>query len=387
VVRGFLARLAGVAEAELASGEPEELLTRCGEAGIPVWQVRRRDGCSLILCLWERDFPLLQTLAEENGAELRLLSLRGGSSGRARLRARRVLLAALLLAAGLLLSSSLFVWEVEVRGCEKLTEGRVLRALAECGVERGTYWPGVSPELVRSRMLTRVPDLAWMTVNFSGSRAVVLVQERQERPEIYREDSPAEIRASASGVIRRVTVLNGRCLVQPGDAVLAGELLISGEMESLTDPIPPQRAMGEVWAETWYELSAACPLDALKCGTKEEERGRLAVQIGKKRWILWGNGKKGLDECGKIVHEYNLGIKGLFALPVSLIRESGLERHPGASEEQRAAEMRASLLRRLEGQIDGEILESSFSVSRTDDLLIVTLRAHCFENIAQTVEQ
>ena len=35
---------------------------------------------------------------------------------------------------------------------------------------------------------------------------------------------------------------------------------------------------------------------------------------------------------------------------------------------------------------DGEILETSFSAGRRDGLLIVTLQAHCLENIAQTKE-
>ena len=39
--------------------------------------------------------------------------------------------------------------------------------------------------------------------------------------------------------------------------------------------------------------------------------------------------------------------------------------------------METALLRRLEEQIDGEILESSFSVGRAEGLLLVTLRAHC----------
>ena len=48
--------------------------------------------------------------------------------------------------------------------------------------------------------------------------------------------------------------------------------------------------------------------------------------------------------------------------------------------------MESALLRRLEEQIDGEILDLSFSVGRADGLLLVTLRAHCVENIAQTAE-
>ena len=101
---------------------------------------------------------------------------------------------------------------------------------------------------------------------------------------------------------------------------------------------------------------------------------------------LGGPAGKGLDECDKIVHEYNLGVKGLASLPVTLIREERRSLRPTGEEIDREEEMKAALLRRLEEQIDGEILELSFSVGRTDGLLVVTLRAHCCENIGKTAE-
>ena len=366
--------------------EPELLLDRCAERGLPLGAIRRIDGCTVSLRLWERDLPALRQQAEACGCEIRTLRIRGGSQNRARLRGRRILLLVLAWTAALLLCSSLFVWEIQVRGCETLSEGQVLRALAACGVERGCFWPALSPELVRSRMLTELPELAWMTVNLSGSRAVVLVLERRPTPELRREDEPADIVAACPGVILSATVLNGRCLVEPGDAVLAGETLVTGAVESLTGPGKPLRAMAEIRAETWRELTAVCPLEALQTETESSARSRFALQIGQKRIRLGVFSQKGLDECGKIVHEYNVGVKGLFALPVTLIREELRPRSGTEAVTDRAAEMEASLRRRLEEQIEGEILSASFSVSRTDGLLVVTLRAHCCENIAKTVD-
>ena len=376
--------LLGLARIEILGAEPELLVNRGVREGLRLWKIRRVDGCTFTAATWERDLPALEAAAADCGCEIRVRSLRGGSRGRALFRARRVLLAALLLAALLLGASSLFLWEIRVVGCEKLSEGQVLRALADCGVERGSFWPGISADLVRSRVLTELPEIAWMTVNVSGSRAVVLVTEREEKPEIVREDEPADIRAKCAGVITGMTVLNGRPMVQPGDAVLEGEVLVSGSMESVTAPTRAVRAMGEIRAETRHELTAVCPLEALQIREPSRSNSRFALQIRKKRVNLGFFHGKGLDECDKIMHEYNLGIKGLFALPVTLIRE---ERHPRRLQENwadREEEMKAALLKRLQEQIDGEILSSEFAVSRADGLLTVTLVARCSENIAET---
>ena len=49
--------------------------------------------------------------------------------------------------------------------------------------------------------------------------------------------------------------------------------------------------------------------------------------------------------------------------------------------------MKAALLQGLEERIEGEVLEHDFSVSRSENLLVLTLRAHCLENIARDWEE
>ena len=378
--------LLGTVRAELCAAEPELLLERCRERGLRLWRIVPRDGCTLRLQLWERDLPALRAMAEDCGGELRVLWLRGGSRDRRTLRRRKALLLALLLAAGLLLASSLFVWELRVQGCERLSQGQVLRALADCGVEPGCFRYGLDTEMLRSRMLEALPELEWMTVNVSGSRATVLVRERREKPEILSEEGSVELRATRPGIVQSVTALRGRALVKPGDAVNRGDVLISGERESLLGPLPAQAAMGEVRAETWHELISVCPLEMLERKEPGRSHGGFFLQVGKKR-LGWGAfGGKGLDECDKIMHEYTLGAEGLFSLPLRLIRVERRGLLPGGGALSREREMQEALLRRLETEIDGEVLEHSFSVGRSRGLLIVTLRARCSENIAGTVE-
>ncbi len=375
-------RLLGTAELLVLGPEPEKLLERSREAGIVLWNVRSVDKCSLLLELSQRDLPGLEQLGEKLGYSVRIRRLSGGSEDRALLRRRRGLLLGLVLALGLLLVSSLFLWQVEVQGCGVLSQGEVLRALASCGVEPGRFRPGIDPESVKSRVLLELPSLEWLSVNISGSRATVLVREREDRPALLSERVPTELRAARAGIVRRVTVLSGRSPLEPGDAVLEGDLLISGEPERLEGKLPPEPPLGEVWAETWYEISAVCPLEMLWLQETGGGSGAFALQIGKNRWILWPSSGKGLDECDKIMHEYTLGIKGLFSTPIRLIH---ILRHPrttGTAMEDREEEMKASLLHSLAERIDGEILEHRFSVGRSEGLLIVTLRARCLEDLA-----
>ena len=93
-----------------------------------------------------------------------------------------------------------------------------------------------------------------------------------------------------------------------------------------------------------------------------------------------------LDGYDTIVHEYNIGIEGLFALPITLIREERI-RYRGSSEvPEPEQEMAAALRSALQERIDGEIVSSQISVDRGEELVYVTLFAQCNENIAVPIE-
>lgn len=371
----------GRARLRLRGVERARLLERCREAGLRLEKLEAEDALTLRLELRAEQLPRLRQIAEGLGFETELLSQRGGREGLRRLGRRWALAAGLTGMLALLLVSQLFIWQIRVQGCESLSRGQVLRALAACGVEPGTFAPAVRQELVRSQMLTELPALEWMTVNISGSRATVLVRERREKPEIAGE-GPREIRAARAGIIRSMTVLEGVALAQPGDAVLPGELLVSGVAESLSAPPRLVQARAEIRAETWRELVAVCPVEMLQTRQKGTAERSFALLFGKKLLPLGKNWGKGLDECDKIVHEYTLGVEGLFSLPLSLRQSVQRPRLPDGGAAERSEEMKRALLQRLETEIDGEVLDTSFSAGYTDGLLTVTLQAHCCENIA-----
>lgn len=376
--------LRGTVRAEVTGVFPEAALNACAMGAVEFWELESVDACTVRLTLFERQAPELQELCRKCGCEAELLEVKGGSRGRRFLRRRLGLLLSAAAAGLLLLCSTLFIWQIEVAGCETLTEGQVLRALEDCGVSRGSYWPSLSADLVRSRMLTRLPELAWMTVNVNGSRAIVLVSERKEKPEIYLESSASDIIAGKTGIITKMSVLNGKTLVQPGQSVVEGEVLVSGTMDSLSNEPRHVRAQAEVQADTWYELTAVCPLEnrvKLRPGSRSS---RFALKIGKKRVNLYLAGQNQLDECDKIIYEYNLGIEGLFALPVSLIREELIRWETAAGQAGGEQEMKDRLRAALAEGIDGEIVSESWSVQTAGGLLSVTLRAQCSENIARS---
>ena len=376
----------GLVHAEISGAEPEALLNACLLEELPLVRPQSVDRWTLRLGVYEGDLPRLEELAANCGCELRVLFQRGGSRMGKLLRRRL----GLLLAAGTLLAllfiSSLFVWEIRLVGADGISRGRLLRKLEESGLRCGCFWPTLDADVLRDRVLLHEPRLAWLAVNIHGSVAEVRLLPRAEKPELLQESGAADLRACHAGLVRHISARSGQVLAQPGRAVTEGEVLISGTVESITAAPRQVRAQGEVWADTWYELTAVCPPPQGKESAGAGLRGRFALKIGGKRINFYQNGGKTIDGCDKIVHEYNLGIEGLFRLPLSIVREELRPYRVKELSRDPAEEIGQRMLASLAEHIEGEIVSSSLSTAQVDGMTVVTLRAQCREDIAQTVD-
>jgi len=382
----FVDRLKGIVRVEIQGVFYESLLNSCALEGVALWELEFKDKYCFTANVYENQMDEFETIAIKSGCEIKTVKHEGGSRNKKFIVRRKYLLAFLLLALLLLFVSSLFIWQIEIHGAEKISHGLILRALADCGVEVGKFRFSFSPDLVRSRMMSLVPEIGWMTVNVSGSRAIVLIEERIEKPEIYKESEASYIIAGNTGIIRELSVLNGRSFVSVGQAVLAGETLVSGVMESLSQEPRTVRARAKIMADTWYEITALRPTVTEEKNEEKWSYSRFSLILGKKRINFYFSGRNDIDECVKIVHEYNLGADGIFALPVSIVREEIIfhQRSTGKCKFDEDAGQR--LLEELGEAIDGEIVSSSFSNTENAGVVYACLRAVCYENIARNID-
>ena len=371
---------------EIRGAAPLRCLNALGEAGIEAKRAERADEFTLRLTLDERDYSAAAAIAARSQCELARISSRGGALLARRLRRRIALLTAAVVCFALLAAGSLFVWEIDISGCESVTEGEVRRALASAGVAEGSFWPAWDADAVKNHLLLEIPELAWAGVSVSGSRAEVRVRERIERPELASDGAPGSITAAASGIIERMEVYEGAPAVSVGDAVAVGETLVSGEMASAVGDTRYVRARAAVTARTYVELTASAPL---KYGRllEADTHSRWSLIIGSVRVNFFRGSSQTPPGCGKIIEEYPLAWEGVFRLPVTLVRETVIEYSAQEAEEdpalleQRLAEaLQSRLERRLEGS--GEALSVHFTARESGGALYVTLRAECREDIA-----
>lgn len=361
----WILALCGYARLEVCGVHPERVLNACAAAGIACTASEPVDAYTLRITVRARCAETAAELARRCQCEVKTLYRRGLPQLLRRAARYRGACAGLLVAVLAVLTSSLFIWRIDVTGNETLTTGQILRCLDECGVRPGTYWPALSNDLVRNDMILCLPELRWLTVNVHGSRAEVIVREKDPLPDITPDDTPVSIYASATGVILSMDVYAGEARVVPGAAVEPGDVLVSGAVTDLGGGVRPVCARADIRART-----------------------RWALRAGKKRINFYQNSGISDAECDKITYEYPFAIRGVFTLPFSLVRERVQPYRTAdapVSEDAARASLEQALLQQLRETIgaDGAIISYETAAETTGNVLTVTLTAECEQEIGR----
>ena len=376
---------------------PERFLNLCAQAGVGFWDLEWLDPHTLRLRVSRRDARRVGPLAEKVLCEARARRHLGFPYFLAGFRKRYALLLGLALSLAAVCLLSRFVLTIEVSGNETVSTAAILTELSRQGVRVGAYGPGLDVRRISQESLLRLDGLAWMSINLHGTRAEVLVREKLPEPEVRDESTPANVVAQADGVILDLEVLDGQAVFREGEAVLRGEVVISGTMD-LREPEysavdAGQRlvhARGNVWARTYRTLTAQIPLEAqVKRYTGEEETQWSLLALGRTVNFFGRGGvfSKGYD---KIVETHPLTLPGGRVMPLALRRTEyrAYVTEPAALNAGAARSMlEERLLERLDALIgeDGEVLDTVFTVREKDGMLAVTLRAECREQIGREV--
>lgn len=310
--------LAGEVTARLLTADPTGALDAIAKEDIPLKSIEPTEEWILTFRLRRSDYRKLKKLAQSRGEKLTLLG-REGIYWFLKKGVRRPVLVlglAFLLAMCLWIPTRVFFFRVE--GNERLPEKQILRAAEQCGIAFGANRREIRSEKVKNNLLSLLSELQWAGINTHGCVAVIRVSEKPEKTQMEQQGRGlCHLISARDGVVTSLTATAGTALCVPGQAVVEGQVLISG----LTDcgrAVKAQAAQGEVTALTERSIRAVTPVQRLVRGENLKKTRRWSLILGKKRIKLWiGSGIWG-STCGRICRAYPLVLPGGFCLPVAL---------------------------------------------------------------------
>ncbi len=380
----------GVYFINVSGAKPEKFINLCTFRGISLHKCHSVSMVEFTCILPRRYLKSALAIAEESDCEIKILRQKGASFTFSKLKKRYALIIGILLSITLMVASNFYVWDIDVVGNDNIKDSEILNALQDSGVHIGANWVGFQADLIRSEMLSKIPELSFLTVNINGSRATVVVRERVEKPVSEYDSSPCDIISTKSGVVTEVNAFRGNPLVGIGSPVMEGDVLISGVMSGYGEEAIPNfvSAYGEIKARVNYSFTVSESLTGYKMEYTGKENTKYAINFGENRLNLYLSTGIYLPNCDTIYKEHWVSNSEMFTLPIYLSSETRKEYKMlefEKNENEIISNLKNILLEKLQTEMheNGEIISTEFETYVEKGNVHVTLKAVSVEEIGE----
>ncbi|HWR42669.1 sporulation protein YqfD [Sporomusa sp.] len=281
--------LRGAVKIRISGSIPERFINLCITEQILLWGITKTNE-DLIAWIGLDDFLKIRPLVIRSHTKVRVLSHRGLPFAIKRAKRRKALMAGAILFIILLNILSSYVWFVDITGLKTMPENAIRYVASQHGLQPGAVKEGVNIKTIEREILLNVPEVAWVGINFMGTRAVIEVVEKTMPKQ--ENKAPAHIVATKDGVITEIIALAGQPAVKKGDTVKKGDLLVKGftpeptstaaEGQPMVINVPREliRAKGIIKAWVWYESYAEAELKKTTVTRTGNRQAEVALKIG-----------------------------------------------------------------------------------------------------------
>ena len=130
----------------------------------------------------------------------------------------------------------MFVWEIKLAGNQKLTYDVILSYLTDNNINIGTALNKINCKNLASDMRKEFEDIVWVSVSVEGTNLMIEIRENTDSVSAKESDAtPMDIIAKYDGIITDIVTRNGIPMVQKGDTVQKGDILVSGCIPIMND--------------------------------------------------------------------------------------------------------------------------------------------------------
>lgn len=203
---------------------------------------------------------------------------------------RKGIIIAIMLSLIILLCLSNVIWKVSITGVTSELEAKLSSKLEGYGLIKGNpLFKVTSVDIIQQEILNDMPELLYVGIKQEGVTFEVIAVEKlvEKEKELL---PPQDLIAKKSGIIKRMNVRDGVPVVNINDFIQAGDLLVSGTYEQLTEDSQPKTtsAEGEIYANTWYETEVSGDLSQYYEVLSGDKETTYYLGFGDWKVPIWG---------------------------------------------------------------------------------------------------
>lgn len=174
--------LLGYVEFEFSGGFREDFINECFEKGIDIKNISLCDNGFRAICSI-KTYKTLHRVAFSHAGRVKIIKKHGLPFLLHPLRNRFGFLVGAVCFVFIISFLGSFVWSVELKGNERVSDTVLYTYLENNRLTQGTMWGGIDRDKLSWQMMSDFEDFAWVHINKIGTTALVEVNETRQRPQ------------------------------------------------------------------------------------------------------------------------------------------------------------------------------------------------------------
>lgn len=375
--------LVGYINIEIEGYYIERFINTCMKNDIFLWGIKRKRVTMLLSKIGADDLEKAKQIAEKHQCRITVKSQKGMPFLIEKYKKRKTFFIALLILAIALFTLSKFVWNIEINETQKIDSNEILQQVKESGLKIGKLKKSINVEEIVNKIRLERADIAWIGIELKGTNAIVKVVEAEEKPDIIDENDFSNIVASKDGEIVKAIAQNGTVMVEAGEQVKKGDILIAGWMEGKHTDKYYVNSNGSVKAKIKYSLTEKVEKnEIIKTPTGKTEK-KYSIKFNDFRLNLYKKLSK-FDKYETQSSSKKLTLFSNFYIPIEFIKTTNneLSETTKPHDYNEAKEIGEKLIdEKAKKLLTGEILDRNTEVNEFQDYYNIIITYDVIEEI------
>ena len=302
----------------------ERFINICISKNILLWKIKRDKSTIIYTRVGIHDFKNVAQIAKQTKCKIKIQSKRGLPFVFNKYKKRKIFALLLLIIIVSIISLSNFVWNIEITGAENINKEEFLQLVNDEGLSIGKRKNDINTREIINKIRLERKDIAWIGIDIQGTNAIIRVIEADSKPEIINEDEYCNIVSDKDASIVKVNAQNGTPMVQEGDVVKKGTVLIAGWLEGKYTGTRYVHSEGTIEAKIWYSHKERIYFNQTLEEKTGNEESKYDIVINNFKINLY---KKlpNFQKYDTIVENKKLKLFSNLYLPVELIKNNYIE--------------------------------------------------------------
>lgn len=205
----------------------DRLINICNMNEIKIWNITKNED-ALTLCAYRKDYKRILGFAEKTETDIDIMLDKGIPFLLHKYRKRKCFLIGFLIFIFLVWKYTTFVWDINIEGEGYYSFEEIEKRIKENYVPIGSKVSGINCKWLEDALRQDYPEISWISCELKGTQLNVTLTETIRDDTISERNVPCNIVASEDCIVTEILVKNGMAVVEVGDEVKKGDILITG---------------------------------------------------------------------------------------------------------------------------------------------------------------